>query len=81
MSSSFPEMTVQIGTRRANTDQYLEFVWIENGTKHPQAIALITEICYPGKYAATYGTWFCQGDTVCEVKEQLFAKIDADLAK
>ena len=45
--------------------------WIENGTEHPQAVALITDVCHPKAYAASYGTWTCQGDTVAEVKEQL----------
>ena len=68
-------MTIKFGSRRADTKGYLEFVWIENGTEHPQAVALITDVCHPKAYAASYGTWTCQGDTVAEVKEQLFDKI------
>jgi len=73
------KMASKIGSRRASCDDYLEFIWIENGTPNPQAIALITEICHPGKYAATYGAWFCQAETVSEVKEQLFSRIGQDI--
>jgi len=72
-------MTVKFGSRRADTKDYLEFIWIESGKKNPQAIALITEVCTPSKYAACYGTWTCQGETVCEVKEQLFERIGQDI--
>jgi len=68
-------MKIKFGSRRANAKGYLEFIWIENGSEHPQAIAMITDVCHPHAYAASYGTWACQADTVIEVKEQLFAKI------
>ena len=57
-------MTILYGSRRADTKGYLEFIWIENGTEHPQA-------CEPKRYAASCGTWSCQGDTVAEVLDQL----------
>jgi hypothetical protein len=72
-------MDLKFGGRRADTKGYLEFIWIENGTVNPQAIALITDVCTPKKYAASYGTWTCQGNSVAEVKEQLFDKIRFDL--
>jgi len=72
-------MNLQFGSRRADVKGYLEFIWVENGTENPQAIALVTEVCHPQRYAASYGTWTCQGDTVAEVKQQLFTKIEGDL--
>ena len=72
-------MSIKFGSRRADVKGYLEFVWIENGTAHPQAVALVTDVCSPKKYAASYGTWTCQGNTVAEVKEQLFERISQDV--
>lgn len=69
-------MDLKFNSRRADVKGYLEFVWIENGTEHPQAIAMITDVCHPKAFAASYGTWACQGDTVAEVKEQLFNQIN-----
>ena len=68
-------MNIKFGSRRADIKGYLEFIWIENGSEHPQAIAMITDVCHPRAYAASYGTWACQANTVAEVKEQLFSKI------
>jgi hypothetical protein len=70
-------MELKVGSRRADTPGYLEFIWVENGTENPQAVALITDIS--GTYAASYGTWTCQGETVAEVKEQLFSKMTTDV--
>ena len=72
-------MNLQFGSRRADVKGYLEFIWVNNGTENPQAIALVTDVCHPKAYAACYGTWTCQGDSVAEVKEQLFTKITNDL--
>jgi hypothetical protein len=72
-------MDLKFDSRRADVEGYLEFIWVQNGAKHPQAVAMITDVCHPKAFAASYGTWTCQGDTVAEVKQQLFSQIEENL--
>ena len=71
-------MTVNFGSRRADCKGYLEFIWIEDGTENPQAIAYIADMYPEGRpwYCGMVGTKVFEGSSVAAVKEQLFAHLD-----
>ena len=77
-------MSMTFDSRLADADCYLELIWRTDvprpeGTR-PQAIAYVTG-CYstPRKpwFYGCYGIHTCEGPTVADVKQELFALIEA----